>query len=106
MRILSLSLALAIAAVASPTLAAPAAPALSSQASRGAQLAQRCAACHAIDAADHSRNSGAPPFRVLARRSNALALEASLKRIAKGGHFEMRPTALSETDSEDLAAYI
>lgn len=105
MRVLALA-TLAGLALTGPSLAAPAAPGLSSQAAHGAAIAQRCAACHAVGATDRSRNSGAPPFRVLARRSNILSLEASLKRISKGGHFEMRPTELSEADSQDIAAYI
>jgi cytochrome c len=71
----------------------------------GGHLAQRCAACHAVGLADRSRNSGAPPFRVLARR-NPLGLEQTLKRLSRFGHYDMRPTQLSEADAMAIAEYI
>jgi len=72
---------------------------------RGGQLAQRCAACHATGLAGRSPNGAAPPFRVLARR-NPLGLEQTLKRLSKSGHYEMRPTQLSEADAMTIAEYI
>ena len=72
----------------------------------GGQIAQRCAACHAVGAEGPSRNNGAPPFRNLRLRYNPLGLEQALKRVAKFGHYEMRPQQLSDSDMGDLAAYI
>jgi cytochrome c len=73
---------------------------------RGAQIAQRCAACHAVGVAGPSRNNGAPPFRALRLRYNPLGLEQALQRVARFGHYEMRPQQLSDADADDLAAYI
>lgn len=88
---------------AAPALAAgPADPAVA----HGAQLAQRCAACHAIGLEDRSRNNGAPPFRSLQLRYNPLGLQQALKRVARFGHYEMKPASLTDTDMADLAAYI
>jgi len=46
----------------------------------------------ALGRADQSGNSGAPPFRVLARRNHPIGLEQALRRIVKSGHYQMRPT--------------
>lgn len=93
---------LTAAVLVSPVAAAPPDP----QIAHGARLASRCDGCHAIGAVDQSRNSDAPPFRELARRRNPAALELALKRIAKHGHMRMRPTGMSDAESQDLAAYI
>lgn len=74
--------------------------------SHGAQLAQRCAACHAVGLEGASRNNGAPPFRSLRLRYNPLGLQQALKRVARFGHYEMKPATLTDTDTADLAAYI
>lgn len=100
------ALILALAA-ASLTTAATAGPVRSPGVDRGAQVAQRdCAICHAVGASGRSPNGAAPAFPGIARRYNPIGLEKALVRIARQGHFEMRPHALSEADAADLAAYI
>lgn len=98
-------LAAAVASLA--TAAAAAGPVRSPGVDRGAQVAQRdCAICHAIGPTGRSPNGAAPAFPGIARRYNPIGLEKALVRIARQGHFEMRPHALSEADAADLAAYI
>jgi cytochrome c len=100
--IASAVLAAAVGVAGAGHAAAPADPAVA----RGAQIAQRCAACHSVGAEGASRNGAAPPFRDLRLRYSPLGLEQSLKRVAKFGHFEMRPQQLSGSDMQDLAAYV
>lgn len=72
----------------------------------GAIATQRCAACHAVGEVGASPNGGAPPFRRINLRYNPLSLGQALKRIALKGHYEMPPQSLSDSDLEDLSAYI
>lgn len=84
----------------------PAAPA-PTQADRGERFAWRaCAGCHAVGATGESRNGGAPPFRDLAIRYNAVSLERRLAEISRNGHYEMPPVFITVDESRDVAAYI
>ena len=98
----SMALILALYVPARSLAAGPVDPAVA----HGAQLAQRCAACHAVGLEGRSRNNGAPPFRTLRLRYNALGLEQALKRVGRFGHFDMKPQQLADTDMADVAAYI
>lgn len=92
----------AAASLAGPALATPA-PGFD----HGRQIAvSRCAACHEVEAAGASRDPNAPTFGEVGRRYNPIALEKRLSRIRQRGHGRMPPGGLSETDAEDLVAYI
>lgn len=93
----AVALFLFAAAAASPSPAADA----------GARLAAtRCAACHAVGHAGASPNLAATPFRDIRVRYNPIGLERELAKIAKQGHFEMRPQAIDAAQASNLVAYI
>jgi mono/diheme cytochrome c family protein len=74
---------------------------------RGSVVAERaCARCHAVAIVGDSPNSSALPFRDIRIRYDTISLERELARIAKGGHFEMPPSAIAEADIPEVAAYI
>lgn len=74
---------------------------------RGVMVAERaCASCHAVGMVGASHNPSAPPFRDIRIRYNTISLERELARIAKEGHFEMRQTAIAESDIPEIVAYI
>jgi cytochrome c len=74
---------------------------------RGSVVAERaCASCHAVAIVGDSPNPNALPFRDIRIRYNTISLERELARIAKGGHFEMPPSAIAEADIPEVAAYI
>src|SRR6187431_2837801 len=64
---------------------------------RGHRLAARsCSTCHAIEATGESPNRAAPTFRDIARRYNAVSFKREFKSISEVGHFQMRPTPISQ----------
>jgi mono/diheme cytochrome c family protein len=80
----------------------------SPDADHGRAIAERsCAMCHAVGQDMRSPNAAAPSFRALELRYGAaMSLERALRRVAREGHFEMAPQALSDADVEALAAYV
>jgi mono/diheme cytochrome c family protein len=97
---------IALIGAAALSLLAPSA-AVAPTAEPGARIAaQKCASCHAVGPHGASPNPAAPRFRDIRLRYNALSLERELARIAKEGHFEMRPTAIRDDEARDLADYI
>ena len=74
---------------------------------RGEAFAQmNCASCHAIGAGEDSPNSGAPAFRRVRIRYNALSLKRELEAIPVAGHYRMEPVRVERADIDDLIAYI
>jgi mono/diheme cytochrome c family protein len=85
-----------------PAVSGPSAFALS-----GAEIARtKCAACHAIDGPGPSPRPSAPPFPTLRIRFNQLTWERTMAEIAAGGHDEMPPVSLSDSEIRDLKAFI
>lgn len=94
-------------ALATTSLLAAAPPAAKApEIEAGARAARRCAACHAVGGETRSPNAGAPTFREIRLRYNALSLERELARIAEHGHFDMKPMSIQPSEAEALAAYI
>lgn len=94
--------ALAGCATGSEKAAAPA-----TAAERGRLVAARvCSSCHAIASTGESPRAGAPPFRDVRLRYNALSFQHRMEEIAAGGHFDMPPLTLQPGEASDLSAYI
>lgn len=82
-------------------------PQRSGQVERGYRVAAReCAVCHAIEGPGPSPHAGAPSFQSVRGRYNAVSLSRELDSIRKVGHFEMPAKPISQSDGEDLIAYI
>lgn len=73
---------------------------------RGRSLAERrCAGCHAVGLDERPMADG-PRFRDLARRYNAISLQRRFVEISQHGSGEMPPVQISQSDAEDLVAYL
>jgi mono/diheme cytochrome c family protein len=78
-----------------------------SGAERGRAIAARaCGGCHGLGDVGDSPRVGAPPFRELRLRYNALSFERRMVEIAEGGHYDMPPLRLEPGDVADVQAYI
>lgn len=67
--------------------------------------ARRCAGCHEVGLDDRDGTSG-PRFRSLRMRFNALSLQRRFDQISQHGSGEMPPIHISQSEAEDLVAYI
>ncbi|HTI66329.1 MAG TPA: cytochrome c [Caulobacteraceae bacterium] len=85
---------------------APGAPDEGPAVARGALIAeQACRACHATGLVNASRFPGAPPFRNMRLRRNAVSYERRMAQMHLG-RLTMPPAEISLQDVDDIAAYV
>ncbi|HET9159186.1 MAG TPA: cytochrome c [Caulobacteraceae bacterium] len=76
-------------------------------AERGYRVAAReCSGCHSIEPQGESPRPGAPPFREVRHRYNAISLAREFQAISAVGHYEMPARPISKSDGDDLIAFI
>ena len=74
---------------------------------RGKSLVElNCASCHAVAQEKKSQNPKAPPFRTIHKRHPILDLEQPLKRSIAYPHDEMPNFLLSNSQIDEIVAYI
>lgn len=66
---------------------------------------RRCAGCHTVGQDGGGAQEG-PPFRTLAFRYNALALQRRFAEVSEHGFQMMPPVSFSRAEAEDLLAYV
>lgn len=77
------------------------------RAARGQTIAEHeCGQCHGLGLDEESARIDAPPFRNIRLRYNDLSFRRRMQEIAEGGHLQMPPLRLEESDVRDVAAYI